>query len=223
MSLISGYVTELVARVGRENLDALPLKHVEAIRQNDDSRAVPIKLFFGYMRPDKKGPRKSIWVYLFPASSSTNSPEVALRHYESKTEWTRIPLDQIAGVAEDVTQPFKGMLSRNKVTSLARYYFLQKMVEMKIADDRLTYAAPPMTRLVDSLRLCCRVCKEANNEPKKVANTRRIAKVVSSPASKRLKTGNLGRDSERSERSITCLDITSDAISRYATAHLMFL
>lgn len=214
MSLISNNLAALVTEIGTDNLRALPLSLVHAVPQDDDDEAVPIKLFFGCMRKSSAEPiQYRIWIYLFPAPSSKHSPELSFRSYQSKGDSFGFDADNIGRIAENISEAFKGMVTKEKLMALAKYYFLEKMAALQTPDDRLTYAIPFSAKFVTALRACCRECAEAKEKPQIAAKTRGVARVVSRQTSTR---GSLGYRSQRSQRERRRLTRIPSMESRYA-------
>lgn len=155
MTLIAKNLADLKARLGDEArlLDGLPLNKVVAISQSDADDAISIKIFYGRMRKKAAdNTRHNVWIYLFPPGKEGRSPELAFRCYEPDCKPIHFDTDNIGRVGEEPAEPFRGAVSRDKITALAKYYFLEKMVAHQI--DELEFAMPLTANSSMPLRWC---------------------------------------------------------------------
>lgn len=152
MLSIQDTLEQLFSEVGKEALKHIPVGKVVFERCEPDQNSVTIRIWYGHARLRELDLKESpVWIYIYPARKQDGNPDIYFRAFEDGAP-RNLDSDRLVSFVEKPAPAFKGVTTRDKTRALAKYYFLQKMAEVKTPASEWQFGIPLTNRFLDYLR-----------------------------------------------------------------------
>ncbi|KAJ4366773.1 hypothetical protein N0V83_007298 [Neocucurbitaria cava] len=163
MTTAAANLAQLRAKLGAQAnlLQFAPLENLK-IQELQDPDAISFALLLGYIRDKGKGGNQKVWISLYPSTRS-NGPAQVMFHSHGRDCLLKHDSDTIARTVTEFATAFEpptGRWSKGKLTALAKYCFLEKLVERQTDQEKMKFGIPISQTFVSDLQTVCREFEE---------------------------------------------------------------
>ncbi|KAH7359686.1 hypothetical protein BKA66DRAFT_397182, partial [Pyrenochaeta sp. MPI-SDFR-AT-0127] len=131
-----------------------------------DPDAISFRIFIGYTREKDSDKKRKIWVHLYPAVSAGRLPEIQFHSDDAEDGYyAKYDVDTLSKIISGYAAAFKlpGRSSKSRLVALAKYYFLEKLVEIQSQEDIEKFKVvgiPVGKSFKEDLKMVCREFEE---------------------------------------------------------------
>ncbi|KAF2854220.1 hypothetical protein T440DRAFT_270641 [Plenodomus tracheiphilus IPT5] len=142
--------------------------------------SISFAILFGYTIDELDDSERAVWVHFYPPSRPTSQGEVRFHSHEGPgKEHIKYDANNIVRAtlrrAAAFTLPGTAHTSRSKLVALARYYFLEKLVEgnNKEDADKVALKGVPFSRTAwEELEAACHLWMDVPSETRRLSSQR---------------------------------------------------